>query len=141
MRIEDTDKARSTEDAIAAIHDGLDWLGLAGDEPAVSQSAQSSRHAEVAQALVATGAAYKCFLSDDELATIRAASKESGEAVRSPWRDRCPSDAPHATPFVVRMRMPKDGSTTIRDAVQGDVTVQNHVLDDMIILRADGSPT
>ena len=81
------------------------------------------------------------FLSDDELATIRAASKESGEAVRSPWRDRCPSDAPHATPFVVRMRMPKDGSTTIRDAVQGDVTVQNHVLDDMIILRADGSPT
>ena len=141
LRIEDTDKARSTEDAIAAIHDALDWLGLTGDQPAVSQSAQSSRHTEVAQALIATGAAYKCFLSDDELTAIRAASMQSGNAVRSPWRDRCPSEAPDATPFVVRMKMPKDGSTTISDAVQGDVTVQNHVLDDMIILRADGSPT
>ena len=71
MRIEDTDKARSTDDAISAIHDASDWLGLSGDQLAVRQSAQSSRHAEVAQALVATGAAYKCFLSDDELATIR----------------------------------------------------------------------
>tara|TARA_B100001057_G_scaffold496085_1_gene596651 strand:+ start:42 stop:1418 length:1377 start_codon:yes stop_codon:yes gene_type:complete len=141
LRIEDTDKARSTDDAIATIYDALDWLGLSGDQPAVSQSAQSRRHAEVAQALIATGAAYKCFLSEDELTTIRAASKQSGNALRSPWRDRCPSDAADATPFVVRMKMPKDGSTTIRDAVQGDVTVQNRVLDDMIILRADGSPT
>ena len=141
LRIEDTDKARSTEDAIAAIHEALDWLGLSGDKPAVSQSAQSSRHAEVAQALIAAGAAYKCFLSEDELTAIRAASKQSGEAVRSPWRDRCPSDAANATPFVVRMKMPNDGSTTISDAVQGDVTVQNRILDDMIILRADGSPT
>ncbi len=141
LRIEDTDKARSTEDAIAAIHDALDWLGLAGDQPAVSQSAKSSRHAEVAQALIAAGAAYKCFLSDDELTAIRAANKQSGNALRSPWRDRCPSEAPDATPFVVRMKMPKDGSTTITDAVQGNVTVQNYVLDDMIILRADGSPT
>ena len=141
LRIEDTDKARSTDDAIAAIHDALDWLGLSGDQPAVSQSAQSNRHAEVAKALIAAGAAYKCFLSGDELAAIRAASKQNGDAVRSPWQDRCPSDAPDATPFVVRMKMPKDGSTTISDAVQGDVTVQNRVLDDMIILRADGSPT
>ena len=141
LRIEDTDKARSTEDAVAAIRDGLDWLGLAGDQPAVSQSAQSRRHAQVAQALIAADAAYKCFLSDDELTAIRGASKQSGEAVRSPWRDRSPSEAPDKTPFVVRMKMPKDGSTTIRDAVQGDVTVQNRVLDDMIILRADGSPT
>ena len=141
LRIEDTDKARSTEDAIAAIHDGLDWLGLVGDQPAVSQSEQSIRHTEVAQALIAAGAAYKCFLSDDELTAIRAASKQNGDALRSPWRDRDASEAPAATPFVVRMKMPKDGSTTISDAVQGDVTVQNRVLDDMIILRADGSPT
>ena len=112
-----------------------------GDEPAVSQSAQSIRHAEVARALIAAGAAYKCFLSDDELTAIRAASKQNGDALRSPWRDRGASEAPDATPFVVRMKMPKDGSTTISDAVQGDVTVQNRVLDDMIILRADGSPT
>ena len=141
LRIEDTDKARSTADAIAAIHDALGWLGLGGDQPALSQSAQSSRHAEVAQALIEAGAAYKCFLSDDELTAIRAASKKSGDAVRSPWRDRCPSEAPDSKPFVVRIKMPKDGSTTISDAVQGDVTVQNRVLDDMIIIRADGSPT
>jgi len=141
LRIEDTDRARSTDNAIAAIHDALNWLSLEGDQPAVSQSAQSSRHAEVAQALVAAGAAYKCFLSDDELTAIRESSKANGKAVRSPWRNRCPSDAPNATSFVVRMKMPEDGSTTISDAVQGDVTVQNRVLDDMIILRADGSPT
>ena len=141
LRIEDTDKARSTEDAIAAIHEELNWLGLAGDKPAVSQSAQSRRHAEVAQALITAGAAYKCFLSDEELTAIRAASKQAGAAVRSPWRDRGPTEAPESAPFVVRMKMPKDGSTTISDAVQGDVTVQNRALDDMIILRADGSPT
>ena len=141
LRVEDTDKARSTEEAIAAIHDGLDWLGLLGDQPALSQSERSIRHVKVAQALIAAGAAYKCFLSDDELIAIRAASKQKGDAVRSPWRDRSASEAPDAAPFVVRMKMPKDGSTTISDAVQGNVTVQNRVLDDMIILRADGSPT
>jgi glutamyl-tRNA synthetase len=141
LRIEDTDKVRSTKDAIAAIHDGLDWLGLVGDQPAVSQSERSIRHTEVAQALIAAGAAYKCFLSDDELTAIRAASKQNGHALRSPWRDRGASEAPTETPFVVRMKMPKDGGITISDAVQGNVTVQNRVLDDMIILRADGSPT
>lgn len=141
LRIEDTDKARSTEEAIDAIHKGLDWLGLAGDQPAISQSAQSGRHAEVALALIATGAAYKCFLSDDELSAIKHASKRNGDAIRSPWRNRAPSEAPDGTSFVVRMKMPNDGSTTISDVVQGDVTVQNRVLDDMVILRADGSPT
>ena len=90
LRIEDTDKARSTEDAIAAIHDGLDWLGLVGDQPAVSQSEQSIRHAEVAQALIAAGAAYKCFC-DDELTAIRAANKQNGDstiALAGPWRIR-----------------------------------------------------
>jgi len=141
LRIEDTDKARSTADAIDAIHDGLSWLGLAGDEPAVSQSARSARHAEIAYALIDAGAAYKCYLSDAELTEIRNRSKETGDAVRSPWRDRANTDMPADASFVVRMKMPEDGSTTISDAVQGDVTVQNRVLDDMIILRADGSPT
>lgn len=141
LRIEDTDKARSTADAIEAIHDGLSWLGLAGDEPAVSQSARNVRHAEIAYALVDSGAAYKCYLSDAELTEIRNRSKETGDAVRSPWRDRAAGDMPADASFVVRMKMPSDGTTTISDAVQGDVTVQNRVLDDMIILRADGSPT
>ena len=141
VRIEDTDKARATKGAIAAIHEGLDWLGLSGDLPAVSQSAQSARHTEVAQALIRTGAAYKCFLKKDELADIRDSCMKIGNAVRSPWRDRNPSEAADGTSFVVRMKMPSEGKTTIKDAVQGDVTVQNRVLDDMVILRADGSPT
>ena len=141
LRIEDTDKARSTDAAIAAIHEGLDWLGLGGDKRAISQSAQSERHQEVAHALIAAGAAYQCYLSDDELTAIRENSKKTGDAVRSPWRNHDPAQAPSDTPYVVRMKMPDSGSTTIADAVQGSVTVQNHVLDDMVVLRADGSPT
>ena len=141
LRIEDTDKARSTDAAIAAIHDGLDWLGLSGDKPAISQSAQSERHHEVAHSLIAAGAAYRCYLTDDELTAIREYSRKTGNAVRSPWRDRDPAQAPSDAPCVVRMKMPNSGSTTIADAVQGSITVQNHVLDDMVILRADGSPT
>jgi glutamyl-tRNA synthetase len=86
LRIEDTDKVRSTDAAIAAIHDGLDWLGLSGDKPAISQSAQSERHQEVAHALIAAGAAYRCYLTDDELTAIREDSRKTGDAVRSPWR-------------------------------------------------------
>ena len=138
LRIEDTDRARSTSEAIDAIHDGLSWLGLEGDAPAVSQSAQAPRHAEVAMQLVEAGAAYRCFLSDDELAAIRDAARATGKPVRSPWRDR--TDYRDA-PFVVRMKMPDEGAMTIEDAVQGTVTVQNQQLDDMVILRADGSPT
>ena len=141
LRIEDTDKARSTDAAIAAIHDGLEWLGLGGDKPAISQSSQSERHQEIAHALIVAGAAYRCYLTDDELTAIREDSKKTGDAVRSPWRDRDPAQAPSDAPYVVRMKMPDSGSTTIADAVQGSVTVQNHVLDDMVILRADGSPT
>ena len=141
LRIEDTDKVRSTKEAIAAIHAGLKWLGLDGDKRAVSQSAQSARHTEVAEALLISGAAYKCFLSEDELAAIRKASKHNGESVRSPWRDQSIRKAPDRTSFVVRMKMPSEGTTTIKDAVQGTVTVQNRILDDMIILRSDGSPT
>ena len=138
LRIEDTDRQRSTKDAIEAIHDGLSWLGLEGDEPAVSQSARAARHAEVAKALVEAGAAYRCFLSDAELERLRDDARAVGKPVRSPWRER--TDTPDA-PFVVRMRMPDEGETTIEDAVQGGVTVRNENLDDMVILRADGTPT
>ena len=138
LRIEDTDRARSTAEAIEAIHDGLSWLGLEGDAPAVSQSAQASRHAEVAMQLVEAGAAYRCYLSDSELESIREKARAEGKPVRSPWRDR--TDRPDAA-FVVRMKMPNDGVMTIEDAVQGSVTVQHAQLDDMVILRADGSPT
>ena len=140
LRIEDTDKARSTDAAVAAIHDGLNWLGLGGDKPAVSQSAQSQRHAEIAAELVNKGAAYRCFLDDAELQALRAECQATGVPLRSPWRDLDPAGAPDR-PFTVRMKMPSDGSTTIEDAVQGAVTIQNKVLDDMVILRGDGSPT
>ena len=138
LRIEDTDKKRSTDAAISAIHDGLSWLGLEGDAPAVSQSAQASRHADIAAALLENGAAYRCYLDADEVSVLREKAHAAGKPVRSPWRDR--TDTPDL-PFVVRMRMPDSGETTIDDAVQGAVTVQNTQLDDMVILRADGSPT
>ena len=113
LRIEDTDRARSTAEAIEAIHDGLSWLGLEGDAPAVSQSAQAPRHAEVAMQLVEAGAAYRCYLSDAELESIREKARAEGKPVRSPWRDR--TDRPDAA-FVVRMKMPDDGVMTIEDA-------------------------
>ena len=138
LRIEDTDRARSTAEAIEAIHDGLSWLGLEGDTLAVSQSAQAPRHAKVAMQLVEAGAAYRCYLSDAELESIREKACAEGKPVRSPWRDR--TDRPDAA-FVVRMKMPDDGVMTIEDAVQGSVTVQHAQLDDMVILRANGSPT
>ena len=147
LRIEDTDRQRSTDDAIAAIHEGLAWLGLQGDEAAVSQSARADRHVEVADALLQSGAAYRCYLDAEELATLRDAAHAEGKPVRSPWRDKTQTpdnveDRPFEDrPFVVRMRMPDAGETTIEDAVQGIVTVKNTQLDDMVILRADASPT
>jgi len=148
IRIEDTDRQRSTDAAVAAIHDGLDWLGLASDEPAINQSARADRHVEIANSLIAAGAAYRCYLSADELEDVRAAAKSAGLPVRSPWRDRTDAPAQPALDqpsqnhsFVVRMKMPFEGSTTITDLVQGEVTVKNRILDDMVILRADGTPT
>ena len=140
LRIEDTDKARSTDAAVAAIHEGLNWLGLGGDEPAVSQSAQRQHHADIAAELVKKGAAYRCFLDNAELQALRAECQISGTPLRSPWREKDLAGAPDR-PFAVRMKMPSDGSTTIQDVVQGAVTIQNKVLDDMVILRGDGSPT
>ena len=140
LRIEDTDKARSTDDAIAAIHDGLSWLGLEGDGPAVMQSQGADRHGAIAQELLASGHAYKCYLNDDELAQLRDEARQTGQSLRSPWRDKPQDDAPADTPFVVRLKMPDDGMIAISDLVQGDVEVAAKQLDDMVILRSDGSP-
>ena len=142
LRIEDTDRARSTPEATQAILDGLAWLGLDHDGAAVSQARQADRHAQVAQDLVSRGAAYKCYATQDEIAAFREAAKAEGRSTlyRSPWRDADPATHPDA-PFVVRIRAPQDGGTVIADQVQGYVTVRNSELDDMVILRSDGTPT
>lgn len=143
LRIEDTDRARSTEDAVAAIFDGLEWLGLAGDEPPVFQFARTPRHAEVANQLLATGHAYKCFATPEELADLREQQRAAKQPLRydGRWRDRNPGEAPDGAPFVIRIKAPREGETVIEDAVQGRVVVQNSELDDMILLRSDGTPT
>ena len=143
LRIEDTDRARSTGAAIAAILDGMDWLGLTPDEPPVMQFERAARHAEVAYELLANGHAYKCFATAEELEAMRAEQRAAKLPMRydGRWRDRSPDEAAPGAPFVVRMRAPKDGSTTIEDRVQGNVTVANAELDDMVLLRSDGTPT
>ncbi|MBK0328191.1 glutamate--tRNA ligase [Rhodobacteraceae bacterium F11138] len=141
LRIEDTDRARSTPEATAAILQGMDWLGLDHDGEVVSQFERAARHAEVAHQLLAQGKAYKCFSSQDEIAAFREAARAEGKSTlfHSPWRDADPADHPDA-PFVVRIKAPQHGVTVIRDQVQGDVTIRNDQLDDMVLLRADGTP-
>jgi glutamyl-tRNA synthetase len=143
LRIEDTDRVRSTEPAIAAIFDGMRWLGLAWDGDALFQFARAGRHAEVARQLLAEGKAYHCYCSPAELEAMRAAAKAEGRPVRydGRWRDRDPRDAPPGVPPVIRFKAPQAGETVIHDLVQGAVTVANEQLDDLIILRADGTPT
>lgn len=143
LRIEDTDRARSTEEAVAAIFDGLQWLGLDGDEPAVFQFQRSSRHAEVAHQLLAQGHAYRCYATPEELAELREQQRAARQPMRydGRWRDRNPSEAPEGAPYVIRLKAAREGETVIEDAVQGRVVVQNAELDDMILLRSDGTPT
>jgi len=143
LRIEDTDRARSTEPAIAAIFDGLEWLGLAGDEPATFQFARSDRHAEVAHQLLTAGHAYRCYLTQEELAARREAAQAERRTFRieSEWRDADPASAPADKPFVVRIKSPREGETVIEDQVQGRVAVNNAELDDFVLLRSDGTPT
>jgi glutamyl-tRNA synthetase len=143
LRIEDTDRARSTEPAIAAILDGLSWLGLQWDGDVTYQFARAARHAEVAKQMLAAGNAYHCYASPQELDEMRAAQKQAGLPIRydGRWRDRDPKDAPPGVAPVVRLKAPQSGKTVIQDAVQGEVTVENTQLDDMILLRADGTPT
>ena len=142
LRIEDTDRERSTPEATAAMLQGLTWLGLDWDGEAVSQFAQVARHAEVAQAMVARGTAYKCFSTQEEIAAFRAQAEAESRFAQflSPWRDADPSTHPDA-PFAIRMRAPRTGETVIADAVQGRVVIRNDTLDDMIVLRSDGTPT
>ncbi|MGJ0238202.1 glutamate--tRNA ligase [Novosphingobium fluoreni] len=143
LRIEDTDRARSTEPAIEAIFDGLRWLGLEGDESATFQFARSDRHAEVAHKLIAAGQAYRCYMTQDELAAHRAKAQEERRPFRlnSPWRDAAAADQPTDAPYVIRIKAPRDGETVIDDLVQGSVTVRNEEIDDFVLLRSDGTPT
>ena len=141
LRVEDTDRARSTPEATEAILRGMEWLGFDYDGEAVSQFARAPRHAEVAHALLASGGAYKCFSTQEEIAAFREAARAEGRSTlfQSPWRDADPSTHPDA-PFVIRLKMPREGDTVIADEVQGDVTFANAGLDDMVLLRADGTP-
>ena len=143
LRIEDTDRARSTPETVATIINGLDWLGLSWDSAIVYQSARAARHAEIARQLLAAGRGYYCYCTPVELEVMRERARAERRSVRydGTWRDRNPAEAPPGVPPVIRLKAPQQGSTTIRDHVQGDVTVANSELDDLIILRADGSPT
>ncbi len=143
LRIEDTDRERSTPEATAAILKGLTWLGLDWDGDVISQFARKDRHGEVAHEMLTRGTAYKCFSTQEEIAAFREAEKAKGVSYPvflSPWRDADPTTWPDA-PYVIRMKAPRDGETVINDKVQGAVTIRNETLDDMIVLRSDGTPT
>jgi glutamyl-tRNA synthetase len=143
LRIEDTDRERSTEAATQVILQGLAWLGLQPDEPPVLQTTRAARHAEVAHAMLAQGRAYRCWTTQDELRDMRERAAAEGRPPRydGRWRDRDPAEAPAGIPPVIRLRAPRDGETVVDDLVQGTVRVANAELDDMIILRSDGTPT
>ncbi|CUH48581.1 glutamate--tRNA ligase [Ruegeria atlantica] len=141
LRIEDTDRERSTPEATAAILHGMEWLGLDHDGDVISQFEGAERHAEVAHQLLAEGKAYKCFSTQEEISAFREQARAEGKSTlfRSPWRDADASSHPDAS-FAIRIKAPQDGTTVIRDQVQGDVTIRNDQLDDMILLRSDGTP-
>ncbi len=143
LRIEDTDKARSTQEAIDAIIDGLTWLELDWEGEPISQSARAPRHAEVVEQLLAEGKAYRCYATQEELAQMREQARAEGRAPRydGRWRDRDPSDAPAGVPAAIRFKAPQEGETVVDDQVQGEVRFANKELDDLVLLRGDGSPT
>ena len=142
LRIEDTDRERSTPEATEAILKGLGWLGLDWDGEVVSQFSRKDRHAEVARAMLARGSAYKCFCSQEEIEAFRERARSEGKSTlfHSPWRDADPSTHPDA-PYVIRLKAPQTGETVIEDKVQGRVVFRNDQLDDMVCLRSDGTPT
>ncbi|HYH69782.1 MAG TPA: glutamate--tRNA ligase, partial [Methyloceanibacter sp.] len=143
LRIEDTDQARSTEGAILAILDGLRWLGLEWDGEPVYQLARAERHSEVAETLLADGNAYRCYASPDELQAMRELARAEGRppGYDGAWRDRDAGHAPAGVTPAIRFKAPREGETIIEDRVQGRVTFANKDLDDLVILRSDGSPT
>ncbi len=142
MRVEDTDRVRSTPEATQAIYDGMNWLGLDWDEEPVHQATRADRHAEVARDMLATGKAYKCFSTQEEIQTFRETAKanKTSSLFLSPWRDADPASHPDA-PFVVRVKAPRTGKIAITDQVQGDVAWDASTLDDLVLLRSDGTPT
>ena len=143
LRIEDTDRQRSTEAAIDAIFDGLRWLGLDWDGDAVHQFARSARHREVAEQMLAAGTAYRCYASQEELQAMREEARSAGRSklYDGRWRERDPSEAPAGVAPVIRLKAPLTGETVVDDQVQGRVTWQNEHLDDLVLLRSDGTPT
>ena len=143
LRIEDTDRKRFTDEALEAILEGLTWLGLDWDGEAVSQFSGVDRHRKAVEDMLAAGHAYKCYCSPEELAQIRADARAEGKKMLydGRWRDRDPLDAPIGVEPVIRLKAPREGETVINDCVQGEVVVNNQTLDDMILLRADRTPT
>jgi glutamyl-tRNA synthetase len=140
IRVEDTDRDRSTPEAVEAIFDGMRWLGLEADAEPVFQHARQERHHAVAMEMLERGSAYRCYMTVEELAAERDRARAEGRPIRSPWRDQ---GAPEGSnrPFVIRLRAPLEGETVVHDLVKGDVVFRNRELDDLILLRADGSPT
>ena len=143
LRIEDTDRERSTPEAVGAIINGLTWLGLNWDDEIVYQFTRAGRHRATAEKLLAEGKAYRCYATAAELDEMRAAQRAAGKPIHydGRWRDRDPAEAPPGAPFVIRLRAPQTGETIIHDVVQGDVRYANDQLDDMVLLRSDGNPT
>ena len=141
VRIEDTDKKRSSKEAIEAIIEGLNWLNINSENEIIYQSQNFNSHIKVAYELLEKGFAYKCFLNSDELEELRIKSRKNGIPIKSPWRNNKLQYKDKNREFVIRLKMPQDGTTTINDIVQGKVTVKNEILDDMVILRSDNTPT
>ncbi len=143
LRIEDTDRARSTQEAIGAILDGMSWLGLDVDAPPVYQHANAARHIVIAEQLLADGHAYKCFSTPEEVEAMREKARAEGKPPRydGTWRNRNASEAPADAPFVVRFKAPQSGETVINDLVQGRIATANDQFDDLVLLRSDGTPT
>jgi len=141
IRIEDTDRERSTKAAVDAIFEGLDWLGLKADGEIVFQHANEGRHKAVVAELVARGHAYACFMTPEETEAARETARASGHALRSTWRDRTPTNAEMQAPHVIRFKGPLDTPLVIHDAVQGEVRFNTKDLDDLVLLRSDGTPT
>ena len=143
LRIEDTDRERSTREAVTAILDGLAWLGLAWDGEAISQFERAARHREIAEQMLANGRAYRCYASQEELEEMRAKARAEGKPMRydGRWRDRDPAEAPPGVKPVIRLKAQQEGETIVDDKVQGKVTFANKDLDDLVLLRSDGNPT
>ena len=143
LRIEDTDRERSTPEAVAAILNGMEWMGLTWDGEAIYQFARAARHREVAEELLARGKAYRCYATAEEFNAMREAQRAAGKPIRydGRWRDRDPAEAPPGAPFVVRIKGRNQGETVVHDMVLGDVRFANDQLDDMVLLRSDGTPT